>query len=373
MQYLVAGLVCAAIVGGIILFRRRNTDSSDNMVSLVALLREPQFVDAGVVARAAREAWGAELGDGEGEGPDGFVTGNDELPTMVVRYHGRLLLIHRFARPYVEDCEEVAGQIPDLRLRSVIADHRAWMSCDALSIDKTTTAEELEDWYRLLGSLLAELVDDNTLAIYVPQTNGLYACNETTIECLQSNKPLAALQQELNPPVIRVADDDPRMLAAVEEARTRWPELCSAFEAGQGESFSVKAPITRGGNTEFIWLKVTAIENDIVYGTLANEPIDLGDLYLGSRVSVPVSELNDWVWIDPAGQMHGGFTVKVVTEAAKEQAVTDRCGGALVGVRGPACCLEGTGLGGRLVGVPRPAAGSRKRTSRWCGSSAVDH
>ena len=218
MPYFIVGLVLATVVCGVVLFRRRRRDASDRMVSLVALLREPQFVDAGVLARAAREAWGVDLGDGQGEGPDGFVAGNDELPTMAVRYHERLLLIHRFGRPYVENPEEIAKQTVDLRLRSAIAGHRAWMSCDALSVNDPANAEELEEWYRLLGSLLAELVDDNTLAIYVPQINCLYACNQTTIECLQSNKPLAALQQELDPPVIQVADDDPRMLAAVEEA-----------------------------------------------------------------------------------------------------------------------------------------------------------
>jgi uncharacterized protein YegJ (DUF2314 family) len=322
MQYLIVGLVLAAIGCWLFLRYRRRKTNGDRMVSLVALLAEPQFVDAGVVARAAREAWGADLGDGqsEEEGPDGFVVGGEDVPTIALRYDERMILIHRFAQPYVENPEEAAEQSADMRIRSALAGHRAWMSCDALGVDESTTPEETEEWYRLLGSLLAELVDDNTLAIFVPQTSRLYPYNSTTVECLQSNKPLAALQQELDVPVIVVADDDPRMLAAVEEARTRWPEFQSAFESGRGESFAVKAPVTRGDNTEFIWLEVTAIENDTIYGELANDPVDLGDLVLGSKVSVPVSELNDWCYVDPQEQMCGGFTVKVVTEAAKERA-----------------------------------------------------
>src|SRR5690606_1650354 len=118
MQYLIAGLIMAAIIGGLYMFWRRKRSTDDRMVSLVALLREPQFVDAGVVARAAGEAWGADLGDGqsEEEGPDGFVVGSDEMPTIAVRYHERMFLIHRFTQPYVENPEEVAAKSADMRV-----------------------------------------------------------------------------------------------------------------------------------------------------------------------------------------------------------------------------------------------------------------
>ena len=110
------------------------------------------------------------------------------------------------------------------------------------------------------------------------------------------------------------------MQAAVEEARRRWPEFVTAFETrGPGQG-SVKCPITAGGNTEFIWIEVTAIENDTIYGTLANDPMDLGSLRLGSRVKASAGELNDWIYFDEADSMHGGFTIKVVEEISKERA-----------------------------------------------------
>ena len=52
------------------------------------------------------------------------------------------------------------------------------------------------------------------------------------------------------------------MVAAVAECRRRWPEFVAAFEARSGENFLVKAPVAHGDNTEFIWLSVTALEND---------------------------------------------------------------------------------------------------------------
>ncbi|HEX6987071.1 MAG TPA: DUF2314 domain-containing protein, partial [Planctomycetaceae bacterium] len=91
----------------------------------------------------------------------------------------------------------------------------------------------------------------------------------------------------------------------------------AAYEAGQGEHFSVKAPVSHGGNTEFIWIAVTAIEGDRVYGTLANDPADLGPLRCGSKVAVPAADLNDWCYADPAGNLAGGFTIEAIRKASR--------------------------------------------------------
>mgnify|MGYP003329175806 CR=1 FL=1 len=53
-------------------------------------------------------------------------------------------------------------------------------------------------------------------------------------------------------------------VAAVAEATRRWPEFVAAFSARDGEGHSVKAPITRGERTEFIWIEVDRIEPDRV-------------------------------------------------------------------------------------------------------------
>jgi uncharacterized protein YegJ (DUF2314 family) len=81
----------------------------------------------------------------------------------------------------------------------------------------------------------------------------------------------------------------------------------------------VKAPITAGTNTEFIWLEVGAVENGVIYGRLANEPINLGSLKIGAQVRTTVDKLNDWAFIDPKGQSQGLFTVKVLTDAENQR------------------------------------------------------
>jgi uncharacterized protein YegJ (DUF2314 family) len=82
------------------------------------------------------------------------------------------------------------------------------------------------------------------------------------------------------------------------------------------EQFSVKAPVSVNGVTEFIWISVTAMENQIIYGTLSNQPVNLNGLSKGDRVRVPVSALDDWIY-SLRGQTHGGFTVKILSDLAR--------------------------------------------------------
>lgn len=312
----ILGALVAAGAGGFACWRSRRRKKS-RLVSFVALVREPVTFDPAVLARVAGTVWGADLGDGSSEGPDGFVVGVGVMNT--ISYGGRLFLINAFPRPYVEDVEKAAEGIPDLRLRTLFAEHRAWFSCDALGVDAATPDAEVREWYRLLARLFVELLDENCLAIFLPESSSGYAINEETEAALRSDDPVRTLQGTRTVPVVEVSDDDPLMRTAVATARERWPEFVAAFEAGAGENFSVKAPVSHGGQTEFIWIAVTAVEGDRVYGTLANDPADLGPLKFGAKVSVKVGELNDWCYIGPGKSLVGGFTIEAVQKAAKRR------------------------------------------------------
>ena len=52
---------------------------------------------------------------------------------------------------------------------------------------------------------------------------------------------------------------------------------------------------------------------------VANDPGNLGSLRLGSKVSVPVADLNDWCYMSPEGNLTGGFTVEVVQRAQRRR------------------------------------------------------
>ena len=315
LQWAAAGIV-VALIGAVVTWwiRRRRRH---RLISFVALLREPVAFDPAVLARVAGKAWNADLGDGATEGPDGFVIGVEI--TNSIMHDGRMYLVNTFPTPYMENPEKVAEGIADRRIRSLFSEHRAWFSCDALGVNGTTPEEEVRDWYQRLGRLFAELLDENCLLIFLPDSDRAYPINEETEAALRSDDPVTALQETLTVPIIDVASDDPLMQQAVEKARQDWPGFVSAFEARQGESFSVKAPVTHADNTEFIWISVTSLEGERVYGTLGNDPVDLGPLKLGSKVSVPVSDLNDWCYVDAQGQMNELFTVDAVQKAARRR------------------------------------------------------
>jgi uncharacterized protein YegJ (DUF2314 family) len=316
MIWIVLGVVVALAIGAFVFWRLRRR-KQHRLISFVALLRESVTFDPAVLAKIAGKAWNADLGDGENEGADGFVACADIVNTIV--YDGRMFLINSFPRPYVDDPEAAAEGITDLRIRSLFREHQAWFSCDALGVDRSTPEAEVEDWYRRLGRLFAEMLDDNCLLIYMPDTQLAYPINEDSEAALRSRNPVEALNDTLTAPIVEISGDDPLMVKAVETANQRWPEFVTAFEAQAGENFSVKAPITRSGNTEFIWITVKAIEGDTIYGELANDPGDLGRLKLGSKVTVPLGELNDWCYVDSDGNLTGGFTLKALQKASRRR------------------------------------------------------
>jgi uncharacterized protein YegJ (DUF2314 family) len=294
---------------------RIRRERQTRLISFVALLREPATFDPTPLARIAGKAWNADLGDGTSEGADGFVVGAGPINTIT--YAGRMFLINSLPKPYTEDVEKVAQGITDLRIRALFREHQAWFSCDALGVDGTTSDEECLDWYRRLGPLFAELLDDNCLLIFLPDRSLAFPINEDTENALRSDDPVKVLQETLTVPIVQVSGDDPLMKRAVEQARREWPRFVAAFEARAGVDFAVKSPLTHAGNTEFIWISVTSLEGDRVYGTLGNNPGNLGSLQLGSKVSVQVAELNDWCYVDPQGKLSGGFTIEAVQKAQR--------------------------------------------------------
>lgn len=315
MPWIILGIFVLMIAGGLTFWLVRRRRMRPRLIALVALLREPTTFDPVILAKVAGKAWNADLGDGETEGADGFVACTDVVSTIV--HDGRMFLINNFSRPYVDEPEKVAPTIGDLRVRSLFAEHRAWFSCDALGVDRTTPEPEVLDWYRRLAKLFVELLDENCLAVYLPDLDRIYPINEETETALRSDDPVGALDESVSLPIVEVSDDDPLMIQAVKKAREGWPRFVEVYEAQAGENFSVKAPVSYGDKTEFIWISVTAIEGENVYGQLANDPGDLGPLKLGSKVSVPVAQLNDWCYIDPATNLQGGFTIEAVKKAAK--------------------------------------------------------
>jgi uncharacterized protein YegJ (DUF2314 family) len=232
-----------------------------------------------------------------------------------------MLMVHNFDSPYFDDPSDVADDLPELRAKQAVEDHRAWLSADIVAWEGEE--DDRAAAYRLIARLLAELADDNCLALVDPDLGRIFVYDPETEAKLRSTDPLRELQQPYYVPVQQIEGDDPRLEAAVAEARRRWPEFVAAFEQRDDEDlYSVKASFTDGENTEFMWLSVGSIENDVIYGTLGNDPVNVKGLKEGQPVHTKVEDLNDWLFV--AGEEPvGGFTVKVLAEVMRDGQTDD--------------------------------------------------
>lgn len=301
------------------LFGQRDADEREDdgkpLISLVLLLREPRYLDDDLLRQMVNKAWDIDL---DGDDPDAtdFVIG--ESPAFIIQYKGRNFLVNNFAMPYVENVEEVAESINELRRRKAFAEHTAWLSVDLLGDAKGP--EDLAKAYRRIGKLVAALADGDCLAILSPATNELIPYDAELDEKLRGENVLEEVFSTPGEvPVVPIRGDDPRMKAAEKEARRRFPEFVAAYKKRTPEqNFAVKFPFEDGEIVEFMWVSVTGIDGDLVSGRIDNEPLDVGTVKLGSRVRVSAKKLNDWIYTD-GDDMQGGFTIKAIEEIQRDR------------------------------------------------------
>jgi uncharacterized protein YegJ (DUF2314 family) len=291
--------------------RREREDKP--LIALVLFLAEPRDLDVDFIARRATVALGERVSAEEPDGTENFVAG--EEPSFVLKYRDYFFLINAFPRPYMDDPEQAAQAIGELRLRKAVREHAAWLSVDLLG---EVRRPELQKVYRLIGKLAAAFADEECLAVFAPATGQLNVFDADASQILRGNNPLGLFDVASHPPVVPVSGDDPRLKAAVGKARKRWAEFVRAFEERRPEqSFSVKAPIGNDDCAEFMWISVTGLENGWVYGRLDNDPIELTSIRCGDRVRIHLNDLNDWLYTD-GDQVRGGFTIEVLRKIQEE-------------------------------------------------------
>jgi uncharacterized protein YegJ (DUF2314 family) len=283
------------------------------LIALVLLLREPRDLDAAQLAELASTALGNDFRDDDPEAADFFVTGDN--PSFILKNGSHTFLINNFPRPYMDDAQKVAESIAELRLRKAVREHSAWLSVDLLG---EWEPDEIDDIYRTIGKLTAALAEEDCLAIFAPATGQANIFDLEMRERLCGDNPLELFAFSPHPPVVPVSGDDPRLKAAVSQARRTWSEFVSAFEERQPEQhFAVKARIGDEETFEFMWLTVTGLENGYIYGRLDNDPIELTSIRCGDRVRVPLKDLNDWLYTN-GEQMIGGYTIEVLRKIQEE-------------------------------------------------------
>jgi len=220
-------------------------------------------------------------------------------------------------KPYMEDPAEFAAEsIRDKRLRQAVEHHRAWISVDFLESRREPLSSR--EVYDLLGKILAAMAGPDCLALYSPE---LQRCNEfdlSLLEGLTGGNPLGVFSEPTFEPIYEIAADDARMAAAVLEARERWPEFVNEFNlnvpAHGSDRFLVKAEFSEGSKSEFMWVLVNELENELIHGELLNDPHELVGLHRGARLSLPLSQMADWLYRDAGGRIVGGFTLPVLAD-----------------------------------------------------------
>ncbi len=110
---------------------------------------------------------------------------------------------------------------------------------------------------------------------------------DDTVAALRGDDLIAEVFERFPQVPVTPMPDDPRVKAAEAEARRRLPEFVAAFRSGEGTDFGVNTRIVGPSRGEHIW--VDAIESGRIRGRLANDPVDLGDLKLGSPVEFDAS------------------------------------------------------------------------------------
>lgn len=110
--------------------------------------------------------------------------------------------------------------------------------------------------------------------------------------------------------VVRVADDDSEMTAAIAKARETLPQFWQVFEKrDRGESdFALKVRISDKKGTEHFWATNVERRNGKTMGTIDNDPNIVARVKLGDRIGIPEADISDWLYMRD-GKMVGNRTL----------------------------------------------------------------
>ena len=321
------GIAILALVAVLVIWnwwRKKNTQRP--LTSLVLLLSKPRDLSADDVREVISTALAIEFDPDNTEATE-FVL-EMPRPAALVGENGRsfmitipqgIFMMHCASIPYEHSNEDsVVQTIQDGRLQRVFREHRGWLSCDVMQLIPKGQPDTAQ--YSTIGQIIAHFAGDDTLGIFCP---ALRQCNEYSSElrpALLSGNPLTIFDESTTVPVIAMKDDDLELLAAAKEARDRWSEFIAAFTGRKpgDNQYSVKAPFSENGITEWIWVSPTEISDTTVTGTLGNDPNELQGIKYGDQVTVPIDQISDWIYF-ANGDMIGGFSIKVLQKAMEER------------------------------------------------------
>lgn len=273
--------------------------ASPDPVALVLLEPSVRFLSIGHIAQAVSRAIGRPFLESEIQ---------EENPLYYrLTVEGFELTVFSMPGPYLPKDRSHT----ELRLQDAIQRHEAAILIDCWSAPE---GEDRKEATGVMGKIIAELVDESSLALFCFHTQRLNLIDETLLPMLREGKALEAMETITFDPISNVDPSDSRMVAAVAEARARWPEFAAAFAAKAADDdrpFLLKAPFGEGERSEHMWVQVEAINGSTATGTLLNDPLYNHRLKRGKSVDVAVETVSDWAYPDGEG-LAGMFSDAIV-------------------------------------------------------------
>lgn len=151
---------------------------------------------------------------------------------------------------------------------------------------------------------------------------GILICT-ILIGCSPAVKPKEKPVEVSNPPVgydseFRTMDD------AVAEARRTFPEFVKAFESsawGEGD-YIVRMTFFDADRQvgEDLFVTFEKLADDQITGVIESDPQFFPELKRGKRVTKPIRELRDWMFVPTDGDHRGGYTLRVLPDEDKKGA-----------------------------------------------------
>lgn len=118
--------------------------------------------------------------------------------------------------------------------------------------------------------------------------------------------------------VIQADKEDMELYAAQKEAQLSFDYFEDMFGELKSDStyhFSVKKEFTDGDITEYMWVSVTDIYDNMITGNLGNEPIEIKNIRYGDLITFYADEITDWMITNSQNDnFEGGFSVKILRE-----------------------------------------------------------
>lgn len=158
------------------------------LISVVLHFRRPMPITDGRIHSAVERAWGRAVSEELNE----HIT--NKPPICFVKFEKFVLLLRSGARNYcpAQYLEDALAQFPEESQKAVARDHKAFLTIDLMS-PKHPTRSEKKTCYRRMGCLAAELVDENCMGVYVPETGRMRPYDDELTAALRREDPRRAI------------------------------------------------------------------------------------------------------------------------------------------------------------------------------------